>query len=289
MPLTRDEDVAKCTRPRRSGMRRLLIGVVVALTAALAYELLWGKLFPYSPVVVGFARHELPRSIIYVQTGAQLGDLARLDGVLPAVERSHGMRFTGKPRLFVFRDSGSYRRRSPSRARFCAFYTGALLISPWAEREAREGKISLAVYVTHELSHILLFQHMSPLSAYRFPRWLLEGMATYTANQMGTAFYPGKAEMYRLMREGNYVPPQSFHTRAGDRVKLHVPNRWPFAYSEFACIVDYLIETGGRPRFMTYLSRLMAGGDRDAVFRQTYGIGFDAALLAFWDHVSRTK
>ncbi len=274
---------------RRRAVRRGLAAVAAIAAALLAYELLCGKLFPYCPVVVGFSRHELPHAVVYVQHGARSRDFAALDSLVPVVERSHGMRFRRKPRLFVFGDDGSYLRHSPSKARFCAFYDDTLVISPWALREADQSQLPLGIYIRHELSHLLLLQRMGMLSAHRFPQWLMEGVATYTADQMGTGFYPSRAETYELMRQGNFMPPRSFKTRAGDLLELRVKYRWPFVYCEFACLVEYLIETRGSATFDAYLTRLMAGGDADAVFRETYGTDLDAAVQEFRDHVQRPE
>jgi hypothetical protein len=270
---------------RRRAVVRVLVGLAVAAVALLAHEVLWGKLFPISPVAVGFSKHELARSIWYVQEGASLGDLGRLDGVVPQVEASHGLRFIHKPRLFVFRDDASYRRRSLSRARFCAFPTNVLVISPWALREAREGKISLPVYLRHELSHVLIFQHAGLTRSLRLPKWLLEGLATYTARQMGTSFYPDREQTYRMLREGSFMPPPLFGTRAGDRVELRVKYPDAFVYSEFACLVDYLVETRGRDTLRGYLERLIAGERQAAAFEASYAMSLDRAVDEFLQHV----
>jgi len=268
---------------------RPLLLLASAVVLALVYELLFGKLLVYSPVLPGFSSQDLAHATFRVQSGAPPADVEQMDALLPLVEEAHGLRFTTKPRLIIFRDDASYRRLSPSKARFCAFYNGTLAISPRALREAAEGKISLSTYLRHELSHVLLFQHMDPLQAQRFPKWLLEGIATYTGGQMGTPFYPSKEETYRLVRQGNYMPPEQFKTRAGDRLQLRVENRWPFVYCQFACLVDYLITTGGEERFWRYVSRLMEGGRNEVVFREAYGMEFGTAVQRFREHVVHAR
>lgn len=273
--------------PAHRRVVRLLLPLgVVAL--ALVYELLFGKLFVYSPVLPGFSPRDLQHATFCMQSGAPPVDLQKIDALLPLVEEAHGLRFTTKPRLIIFRDDARYRRLSPSKARFCAFYNGTLVISPRALREAAEGKISLSTYLRHELSHVLLFQHMGPLQARRFPKWLLEGIATYTGGQMGTPFYPGREETYRLMRQGNYMPPEQFKTPEGDRLPLRVANRWPFVYCEFACLVDYLTTTGGEERFWRYVGALREGGRHEVAFREAYGMEFGTAVQGFREYVQGT-
>lgn len=253
----------------------------IVSTAAVIYFFLWGALFPFSPVILGFTRHELRNTVVYVQNGAAFDGYAAIDSLIPGVKAFHELSFRKKPELFVFRDRKSYLNHSPSKARFCAFSSGRLVISPWALDEARQGKISLGIYLRHELSHILLFQHKGILSEFRYPRWLLEGIAVYGANQMGTSFYPGKEETYSLMREGNFISPGDFHTRREDRVVLDVPYRMAFMYSEFACIVDRLVERYGRAKFLAYMKKLLERGDHDAVFREVFGLGFDEFVAEF--------
>ncbi|MDK9706275.1 MAG: hypothetical protein OEL83_04420 [Desulforhopalus sp.] len=148
----------------------LILGLVV-------YSFLFGKLFPYSPLIIGFSINELPNTIVYVQEGAEHPDLNKIDSLIPNVEKFHEWKFFKKPRIFIFKDKNSYHKRSISNTRFCAFYNGDLIISPWALQEAEKGEISLEIYLTHELSHCLLHQHSGISRAYNYPEWLLEGIA----------------------------------------------------------------------------------------------------------------
>jgi predicted SprT family Zn-dependent metalloprotease len=260
-------------------------GVLLSLTGIMAYLFLWGKLFPFSPVIIGFDRHELANVIVYVQRGAVYNRFGEIAAWIPAVERFHELKFTNKPKIFIFRDRKNYLQRSTSKARFCAYSSGSLIVSPWALREAEEGKISLEIYIKHELSHILLFQHKGFLAEFRYPNWLLEGIAVYSANQMGTSFYPDKEQTLRDIKRGNFLPPRLFHTRKEDDFTLDVPNRIAFIYSEFACIVDYLVSTRGKEKFLAYMKGLFASADPDQVFRKVYGITFDDMILNFRDSI----
>ena len=269
---------------RRIGV--LLFAAGIAAAALLVYFFLWGKLLPYSPFALGFTRHELPHIVVFVEQGAEFSDFARLDALIPEVEDFHDLRFIHKPGLYVFRDEASYAQRSMSRARFCTSYNGNIVVSPWAVREDKEGKISLAIYLKHELSHSLLYQHKGLLTAYRYPNWLLEGIAVYSANQMGTSWYPSKEETYALMRQGNFMPPDCFKTRREDGVRLDVPYRMTFMYSEFGCIVDYLIESYGRDEFLRYMKRLCKTSDHEGVFDSVFGMRFDTFIEHFRERVT---
>jgi predicted SprT family Zn-dependent metalloprotease len=259
-----------------------LIGTIVLVIGGITYLFLWGKLFPYSPIIIGFSAHELSHTIIYIQHGAQYDDYRSLDGLIPAVETAHELKFIKKPKIFIFRDNDSYLQRSVTKARFYAYPNGSLVISPWALQEAQEGTISLEIYVKHELSHTLLMQYMGIVEAYRYyPRWLLEGIAVYSTHQMGTSWYPSQQETYALIRQGNFMPPEYFKTKKEDLVRLDVPYRITFMYSEFACIVEYLINTQGKDQFLRYMKSLLKNRHHDTVFREIYGIDFQTFLLNF--------
>lgn len=259
-----------------------IIGVLSVLAAsALTYELIWGKLFPFSPVILGFRCKELSRVIVCSEYGNRFGPFDWMDELVAGVEQFHDLKLKAKPKLFAFAKDETYARRSLSKARACAFYNGSIVISPRIQQENSEGQLSLKVYLTHELSHSLLYQNMNHGRQLGYPRWLLEGVATYSANQMGTYLYPSEMETYTLMREGNWIPPEDYDTDKEDHIQLNVNNRKPFMYTEFACIVGDLNKRYGRGAFLTYLKRLLTNSNHDAAFRGSFGIGFNEYIVGF--------
>jgi len=259
----------------------------LVIAVLLIYCLLFGKLFPYSPVIIGFVEHELENTIVYIQKGTDYAGLEEIDQLTPHVEAFHELKFLHKPRIFIFKDNKDYHQRSLSQARFCAFYNGDLVISPWALKEAEKGEISLEIYLKHELSHSLIFQHTGLIRAFRYPHWLLEGIAMYSSNQMGTSWYPSKAETWSCIRNGNFLSPKYYKTRKEDQIRLDVGRRITFIYSEFACIVDYLVEHYGRDKLISYMKGLISDGGHDKVFEEIYGIEFDTCMQEFKEFVTQ--
>jgi hypothetical protein len=247
----------------------------------LAYELIWGKLFPFSPVILGFTCKELPHVVVCLEDGNRYGPFEWTDDLVAGVEQFHGLTLKSKPKLFAFTKEETYARRSLSKARVCAFYNGSIVISPRIQREDANGVLSLKVYLIHELSHSLLYQNMSLGRKFGYPRWLIEGVATYSANQMGTYLYPSERETYTLIRNGNWMPPESFETDKEDAIPLKVDNRKPFMYTEFACIVSDLNERYGRSAFLKYLTQLLRDYDHDAAFLANFGVEFGKYLVEF--------
>lgn len=266
--------------------KRLFVFLIVyLLIGLLIYSFLFGKLFPYSPIILGFEKHEFPHSIIYTQKGAKYTNYTKIDSIIPRVEQFHNLQFKKKPKMFLFGTKQAYFSHSMTRARFCACYNGNVVVSPWAQKEANEGIISMEIYLEHELSHSLLHQNAGFVRAMTYPKWLLEGIAVYSSDQMGTSWYPSKEETYTYIREGNFLPPEFFKTRKEDQIVLDVDYRITFMYSEFACIVDYLITHYGFDQFISYMKQLCHNGDHDKIFRDVFGKGFPDFINEFRDYV----
>ena len=262
-----------------------------ALIGIITYLFLLGKLFPFSPVIIGFEKHELPNTIVYIQKGMPSNNYGKIDTLIPAVEKFHDLKFLKKPKIFLFSDSMSYIHRSLSKARFCAYRNNRIFASPWALKESQSGKISLEIYLTHELSHSLIHQQLG-LNAIRYPQWLLEGIAVYSSNQMGTSSYPSKEETYRFIQAGNFMPPDYFRTKKEKDIKLdfdNLENRATFMYSQFACIVDYLITIYGKDKFLIYMKSLTKNNGHNNIFKQVFGIDFDEFLIDFKEYVMNTE
>lgn len=269
----------------RKPIRLFVYGFTVIILVLLIYQFAYGKLFPYSPVVFGFTNHEMKHTNIYIQNGGEFDDFMKIDTLLKQVEEFHKMKFKYKPEIYIFADSGSFIGRSMSKARFCVYYNSRLFISPWAICEADSDKISLDIYLRHELSHSLIFQHTGLVNAYKYPEWLLEGIAVYSSNQMGSSFYPGKEEVYRNIKDGNFMPPHLFKTAGEDSVSLNVKYRITFMTSQFACIVDYLVTTYGKEKLISFMKKLMENSNNNEVFLSIYGFDFSKVVEDFKKHV----
>ncbi len=266
---------------------KYFLGILfVVLFLLLPYQLLWGKLFPYSPVKLGFEKFEFSNIVVYVQDDSETYNYKSLDTLIPSVEKFHKLKFVHKPEIIFFRDANSYYQRTITKARFYAYPNGTLVVSPWAVKEALDNKISMEIYLKHELSHTLLYEHMGFITAYFFyPRWLLEGIAVYSSNQMGTSWYPSKNDTYNYIREGSFLPPEYFNTKKEDDVNLNVKYKIAFEYSEFGCIVDYLIRNYGKKKFMQYMTQLLDSYQPEKVFKEVFGIKLSTSLDNFKQYV----
>ncbi|MBN1499511.1 MAG: hypothetical protein JW982_05125 [Spirochaetes bacterium] len=267
--------------------RKFLTVTLIVLITGFVYTLLFGKLSFLSPVAAGFDKHELTNSVVYIQKGSKFTDYDEIDKYTEAVESFHRLKFLKKPEIYIYSDKNMYLRRNMTKARFYAYPNGRLVVAPWAVDESRAGTISLEIYIKHELSHVLLYENMSYIAAYRYPQWLMEGIAVYSTNQMGTSWYPGKKETYEIIKSGDYFPPYLYKTRKEDSIEIKTKNRIAFMYSEFACIVDFLITEYGMDKFHQYMNSLFTDYDHDEVFEKIYGIGFESFLNNFLANVQK--
>ena len=124
------------------------------------------------------------------------------------MEDFHQLKFKKRVKIFVFNSDKEYTRHSGMKTRFVTFpLYGRIFVSSKAKKESEEGKIHLDVYLKHELSHSLLYQNMSLYRSCYYPGWLLEGIAVYSANQMGIDGYFTEKETFDKIRKGYFLNP----------------------------------------------------------------------------------
>jgi hypothetical protein len=262
----------------------LLCLAVLALFAA--YELLLGRLFPFSPVVLEFSRQEYVRAVVYHHQQPESSQLSYLDDLVVVEEKYHGMPFKWKPEIFLCRDDRQYRRLTGGKARFNAI-NGRLFVSQRAQEDARQGTIDLRTYLTHEMSHCLLQQHMPLLRSLKMPRWLLEGTAMDCAGQVGVGIYPSKSTVYDAVARGLFCEPADFGTyldaEKGTAISLPVENKTAFFYSQFGCIVEFLRSSYGAQRYQAFLKDVVAGHglNVERSFERVYGTKLGKEIARF--------
>ena len=259
-----------------------------AIILAMLYLFLWGPLSPFSPCLPGFHCKDTNKARIYYHDGADISALNGIDAIVTAVEEAHGLKFPGKAQFIVCASDAEYRRRASTGSRFCVFPGyGRLLISRRGLDDGVNHTIHLDVYLAHEVSHSLLYSTTGLWSSLRFPDWALEGVAVYTSNQRGVDGYLTKDEVRDKIQQGYFLSPSDFWTKPWKSTKalkeFPLENKYWFVYSELACFVEYLIETGGRDKFWTYLDGLRKGKDAEESFMALYGKPFDVVVKAFRD------
>jgi hypothetical protein len=261
------------------GKKKWAVAILsVAVLALFAiYEVLLGRLFPFSPVVVGFSRLEYGTFVVYHHEHPESSHLSYLSDVVALEEKYHGMPFRWKPEIFLCKDDSEYQRLTGGKARFIAI-NERVFVSQRAQEDARQGKIDLRTYLTHEMSHCLLQQHMSILRSLEMPRWLLEGTAMDCAGQVGVGTYPAKSSVYDAVAQGVFCEPADFgtylHAEKGTAISCPIENKTAFFYSEFGCIVEFLRSSHGAQRYQAFLKDVVESHplNVERSFEKVYGI-----------------
>ena len=258
--------------------KKLIIGTVLLITAVIIYSFLWGRLFPFSPIIIGFEQKEFNKAVIYYREGTNVSKCITIDSLMNEVEDFHQLKFKKKAKIFVFNSDKEYTRRTGHKTRFVAFpLYGRIFVSAKAKKESEEGKIHMDVYLKHELSHSMLFQNMSLYHSFHFPCWLLEGIAVYSSDQRGVDGYFTKEETLDKIRKGYFLNPDDWGTLSRKKgvKKFSLPNKYWFIYSEFACLVEDLIQNYGKEKFLQYMTELLEEKDDKKVFQRIFGIEFN--------------
>ncbi len=270
--------------------KKILSGTVLLLIAVIIYFFLWGRLFPFSPIIIGFEQKEFNKAIIYYREGTDISGLIIIDSLINQVEDFHQLNFKKRVKIFIFNSDKDYTRHTGHKTRFVTFpIYGRIFVSGKARKESEEGKIHLDVYLKHELSHSLLFQNMSLYHSCYYPCWLLEGIAVYSANQIGVDGYFTKKETFDKIRNGYFLNPDDWGTllkAKKESVKnFPLPNKYWFIYSEFACLVDNIIQNYGKDKFLQYMTELLEEADDKKAFQRIFGIEFNKYIDDFKNRV----
>ncbi len=275
--------------------KKILLITVLILLAAITYNFLYGRLLPFSPIILGFEKKEFGKAIIYYHKGIDITKFSTIDSLMNEAENFHQLKFKTKVKIFFLNSDKEYARYTGQKARFVTFpLYGRIFVSGRARKEYEGGKIHLLVYLQHELSHSLLFQNMSLYRSQYYPGWLLEGTATYNANQMGVDEYLTKEQAFSKIREGYFLNPDDWSTTLlrpqNKSVKnFPLPNKFVFIYSEFAYLVDDIIKNYGKERFLLYLTALLKEKDDKRVFQQIFGIEFKQYLDDFKNRIRANR
>ncbi len=265
--------------------RKILLTAVLIIFGILVYLLLYGRLFPLSPFVTGFNKQEYQRVIIYYQS-ARISQFGSIDSLIQVVEKSHQLNFRHKVEIFICDSDRQYHRYTGATARFITTPVhGRIFVSARAKDDYENQRIHLETYLKHELSHSLLYQNMSLFLSLQYPGWFMEGLATYSAGQMGVDGYLTPRETAAKIREGYFVEPKDWGTIISPKGKtikeITIENKFHFIYAEFALIISDLIQTQGENRFWEFLQKSMDEGDFYQLFFQTYGMDFESYIKYF--------
>ena len=255
-------------------------GVLLAFLVFLVYLFLFGRLFPFSPIIIGFEKKEFNNGIVYYHKTDNINEFLSIDSIIEGVERFHKLTFNKKVKIILTESDKEYKRYTGTTARFVTQpLEGRIFISNRAKIEYRNKEIQFNTYLRHELSHSILYQNMSFRRSLSYPTWFMEGVAMYSANQVGTDGYYDYEQTKKKIEEGYFVEPNDWGTiisKKGESVKnCNLKNKYWFIYSEFALIIQDLINQFGEDQLINFLTVSLNEKSFYKLFNNTFGQSFD--------------
>ena len=259
--------------------------LVVCLTLV-GYSAAYGRLIPYSPVIVGFEKKTYNKATVYYHKGYELPSLEEIDTFIEENENIHGIKYRRNVDVILCESDQEKKRITGSFVRAQSFFIfGRVVISRRLQDEAIAHEKPFGMYLKHELSHSLTHQNLSLLRTFNFPAWLDEGLAVYSSDQVGKAGYFSQQEVSEQLSQGFFYHPnwwpQPLQKAPIESKKFKLKNKFHFIYSEYGCIVDDLINTYGRNRFIGYYHQLLKNEENEKVFQDVFGISFSDYLEEF--------
>ncbi|HPO13078.1 MAG TPA: hypothetical protein PLI09_06500 [Candidatus Hydrogenedentes bacterium] len=221
------------------------------IAAALVYHLLWGRLFAWSPVKLGYKSLPFQRADIILPNDWSLPpELQNADGIFADCENFHGLRFNKHITIILAKTPEVARRCSGVRGAACAFQTGTVIFLSPTKILANGRK--LTDQLKHECSHALLDQNTSLYCGFNIPEWFFEGLAIFYGNPHDN--YTGNTFLELAVDRGYF-----FDVLGPYDTLKKVPEqyRYGFKHSEFRCFVEYLAAKYGIKTILAYAKDLI--------------------------------
>ncbi len=255
----------------------LIIGIVLIVL----YLFFWGRLNFICPWLIGFDKIETESSVIYYHKGeVDLRKFPKVDSLIAKVENFHNLKFQRKVQIIISSNSKAHRRFNGHDVKFVTqpFFGRIYILYSREYFQTKEGV--LYSYLQHELSHSIINQNIRNSKLIGYPLWFLEGIATYSSRMSGHDGYPPLDTVKQRIVRGYVINPNDWG-KFGMASKGKTANTYPlndlykYAYSEFAFIVDDLIEKYGKPKLIRLLHISLNDQDFDIAFKLIYKIDFD--------------
>lgn len=266
-------------------LRNKIISVIsITFVLLIGYESVRGRLFPISPVKIGFESQETGKAKLFYHPGASLADFENLEELMRDAEQFHRLTFRKPVRVIIGDSMEEYRRFTGSTAAAVALaYPGAICFSPRSEGRVVERLLR------HELSHLLVYQHLSPLGVARFPGWFLEGLAVHYGNQDD---YMSREQLKGRVKEGFFVYPQDYGTWVSNKVnggkeyieamgEEHPDWAYSFIYAEFGFLIEDLVCDYGKDKVILLMKRLLRSQTPEEHFKDIFEISLEDYVSGF--------
>ncbi|TCS43204.1 hypothetical protein [Reinekea marinisedimentorum] len=268
-------------------MKRILTSSVIFLFSITAAACSYFKPVPeISPVEDEFQVYSDSRILYKQGMEEQAGLIASvIDSSIQTIEQVHQKPFTSKVTVHICDTPKCFARYTKLNERIsAAVYKTGLFLSPRAFENNR-----YEIFLTHELSHLHLFQQIPLYKTIYIPQWFHEGLAVYASNGGGADFV-SEEKAITFLAEGKHIMPleKAGLFGKGGLWGNRLPTNYPtledgviqqhMSYRQSALFVKYL----NKDKKVPALLRLLENGDSfKASFERVYGVDVQDEWNAF--------
>ncbi|PXX43046.1 hypothetical protein [Undibacterium pigrum] len=194
------------------------------------------------------------------------------------VEKAHGAKFAHAPQVYICH-ADCFTRYVPVTVNEPAAQFGDsifLNIDALLKREAR-GALQLEYILTHELTHLLLYQVGGTMAYGRVPAWFREGVALQISQGAGASEFVTMPEAARMLLDGKHFDPAEIGSIFANRTATAYKLTTPMFYREALMFVDFL-KANNPAAFDKALHDIVIGKDFHESFEAAYG----ASIASYW-------
>lgn len=192
------------------------------------------------------------------------------------VEQTHGAKFTHAQQVFVCH-TDCFTTFVPSQNAVASQFADSVFMNDdlLQKQEQRRG-MPVEHFLTHELAHLLLYQHAGPVAYLRVPFWFKEGIAVLVSNGAGAeACTPTEAAQNILA--GKTFDPSEAGSLFRQRTAWNYGLLSPIFYREAEMFVRYL-QKRNPIAFQRALHDVLEGQD----FQESFGRAYGQSISSHW-------
>lgn len=244
---------------------------------ALLVYLLWGPLFPWSPIKPGFQKIPASNAHIFIQNMTPADSIVyHIDGILEEEALFHQLQYQDKCTILIVDPETNMKRFAPwlRGAGYSVSLSMANLI--YIGPTARTSSQGIETYLKHELSHMLMDQNTSFRKALRMHEqgWFLEGIAQYFS---GHRFYT-RAEFIEICKARQI---RFSDLRAGNPLGMTFQDL-KLNYTYYQLFIQHLVDSYGLGSLQTFIQHYLREPDNyPQLFEMLYGVKLETILVDF--------
>ena len=222
--------------------------------------------------------HHTSDTRVMLEPGAEeFADLvvSNLPEAVRKVEMGHYSKFMEDIIIFVCKSHESYKSLTGRRAK-ALMHRKKIYLSPAMMTEPE----TVPLYLTHELSHLMMMQKTGGYKYMKIPSWFHEGMATFVSDGGGAHKVSRQAALESIKKSRHFLP----HDSAGVR-DLFAPryaSHWklnPHMFYRQAMIFVAYLKNSNEDSFKTFVTSIQNGKD----FSDSFNTSFGMTTLEIWD------